>query len=254
MVLEKSPFPIKIKKKEYIYIIQKKRSVKFRSGLIFAIIVALTGFSCKNKGDKNISQGEIHYAIEYIGNVGMMPKELMPRTLIVSFKDNKILFDISAPFGNSGILSLSNPEKGIYDTYISLLTLRYYYAAQAGESPPGFDAMKGMIIRKTSKTAVICGFNCKNAEVTLTGDENKAFQIWYTSEIDVKNPNAATPYREIDGVLMSFVFVMGTAEMHFSAESVYKKELPDKLFERREKFMRVSRDDIDKFMNKMISL
>ena len=79
MVLEKSPFPIKIKKKEYIYIIQKKRSVKFRSGLIFAIIVALTGFSCKNKGDKNISQGEIHYAIEYIGNVGMMPKELMPR-------------------------------------------------------------------------------------------------------------------------------------------------------------------------------
>jgi hypothetical protein len=245
---------IEIKKKEYIYIIQKIRSVKFRSGLIVAIVIALTGFSCRNKGDRNISQGEIHYGIEYIGDVGVMPKEIMPRTLIVSFKDNKILFDISAPFGNSGILSLSNPEKGIYDTYISLLTLRYFYAAQAGESPPGFDAMKGMVIRKTSKTSQICGFNCKNAEVTLPANKDQAFQIWYTNEIDVKNPNAATPYREIDGVLMSFVFVMGSAEMHFSAESVYKKELPDKLFERREKFIRVSKDDIDKFMNKMISL
>jgi hypothetical protein len=47
---------------------------------------------------------------------------------------------------------------------------------------------------------------------------------------------------------------MGTTEMHFTAETVYKKEIPDKLFERREKYTRVSRDEIDKFMNKMISL
>jgi hypothetical protein len=228
--------------------------VRFKSGLIIAIVIAFTGYSCRNKGDKNISQGEIHYSIEYLGNVGSMPKEIMPRNLIVSFKDNKILFDISAPFGNSGILNLANPEKGIYDTYLSLLTWRYFYSASPGEAPPGFDAMKGMIIKKTSKTGLICGFNCKNAEITIPNYKDGVFQVWYTNEIDVKNPNAATPYREIDGVLMSFVFVMGTTEMHFTAETVYKKEIPDKLFERREKYMRVSREDIGSIMNKMISL
>jgi len=50
-----------------------------------------------------------------MGNVGIMPREVMPRNLIVSFKNDKILFDISAPFGNSGILNLSNPEEDIYD-------------------------------------------------------------------------------------------------------------------------------------------
>jgi hypothetical protein len=114
--------------------------------------------------------------------------------------------------------------------------------------------MKGMVVRKTSKTSVICGFNCKNAEVILSGDKDKVYQVWYTTEINIKNANAANPYREIDGVLMSFFFQMGTTEMHFTAETVYKKEIPDKLFERREKYPRVSRDEIDKFMNKMISL
>ena len=227
--------------------------MRFRSGLLVALIIATTGYSCRTKGGKNIDQGEIHYTIEYVGNVGM-PKELMPRNLIVSFKDNKILFDISAPIGNSGILNLSNPEEGIYDTYISLLTWRYYYSAKPGESHPGFEAMEGMEIRKTSKSMVICGFNCKSAEVRLPSDRDKVREIWYTSEIDVKKPNAATPYTDIDGVLMRFFFIMGPSEMHFDAETVYKKEIPDKTFERREKFARISREEINSFISKMISL
>jgi hypothetical protein len=228
--------------------------VRLRSGLIIATIFAITVYSCRNVGGKNINQGEIHYSIDYLGNTGMLPKEVMPRNLVVSFKNNKILFDISAPFGNSGILNLCNPDKGIYDTYISLLAWRYYYSANPGESPPGFDEMKGMIIKKTSKKSVICGFNCKNAQVILPADKNKVYEIWYTNEINVKNPNAATPFRDLDGVLMSFFFLMGSAEMHFEAETVYKKDIPDKIFDRREKYVRVSREDIDKFIDKMISL
>jgi hypothetical protein len=240
-------------KKNITFDYSKKRSVRFISGFIILSLVVVSGYSCRDKGDKNINQGEIHYSIEYMGSVGFMPKEVMPRNLVVSFKNNNILFDISAPFGNSGIMNLANPEKKIYDTYISLLTWRYFYSANPGEPPPGFDAMKGMVVRKTSKTSIICGFNCKNAEVILPGNKDKIYPIWYTTEINIKNPNSANPYREIDGVLMSFFFKMGTAEMHFTAETVYKKEIPDKLFERREKYMKVSRDEIDTFMNKMIS-
>ena len=94
-------------------------------------------------------------------------KKFCPKNLIVSFKDDKILFEMLSPFGNSGILNLSNPEKGIFDTYFSLFTIKYYYPVKPGEMFPGFEAMEGMIIKKTSKTSVICGFNCKNAEVTF---------------------------------------------------------------------------------------
>jgi hypothetical protein len=214
----------------------------------------MTSFSCKEKGGKYIDQGEIHYNIDYIGSFGPMPKEVMPKNLVVSFKHDKILFEMISSFGNSGILNLANPEKGIFDTYFSLFTLKYYYAVQPGEQFPGFEAMQGIEIRKTTKTAVICGFNCKHAEVTFPQKKDKVFEIWYTNEIDVKKPNTATPFSQIDGVLMSFFFLLGPAELHFNAETVYKKEIPDEIFERRDKFTRVSRDAIDKFINKMISL
>ena len=228
--------------------------MRFSCALFIAVIFAITGSSCKEKGGRYINQGEIHYNIDYKGNFGVMPKEVLPKNLIVSFKNNKILFEMISSFGNSGILNLANPEKGIVDTYFSLFTLKYFYAVQPGEQYPGFEAMQGIVIRNTNKTSVICGFNCKNAEVTFPSDRNRVYQVWYTNEINIKNPNIATPFSQIDGVLMSFFFFLGTAELHFDAETVYKKEIPDETFERRERYMRVSRGEINKFINKMISL
>jgi hypothetical protein len=228
--------------------------VKFSYVLIIAVILAMTNYSCSTRGGKYIDQGEIHYNIDYTGTIGAMPKEVLPKSLIVSFKHNKILFEMLSPVGKSGLMNLSNPDEGIYDTYFSLFTIRYYYAAEAGEVYPGFEAMDGMELNKTSKTTIICGFNCKNAEVTFPADRNKIYEIWYTDEINVKNSNACTPFNEIDGVLMSFFFLMGNSELTFNAESVYQKDIPDKIFERREKFVRVSKEDIIKYITKMISI
>lgn len=228
--------------------------MRFNQLLIIALVFAISGFSCKERGGKYINHGEIHYTINYTGSFGPMPKEVLPKDLVVSFKDDKILFEMISPFGNSGILNLSNPKKGICDTYFSLFTLKYFYEVQPGEQYPGFEAMDGIVVTKTSKTSIICGFHCRNAEITFPSKKDKVYEIWYTKEIDVKKPNAATPFSQIDGVLMSFFFLLGPAELHFNAENVYKKDIPDDAFERREKFSRVSKQEIDMFINKMISL
>jgi len=222
--------------------------------LFIVVILAMTGYSCRERGGKYIDQGEIHYNIAYIGNIGGMPQEVMPKNMVVSFKHDKILFEMVSPFGNSGILNLSNPEKNIFDTYFSLFTIKYYYASSPGELFPGFEAMDGMVINKTSRTSSICGFNCKNAEVYYPLNKEKKYDVWYTNEIKVKNPNASSPFSQIDGVLMSFSFLLGPTELHFEAETVYKKEIPDITFERRDKFVRVSREQINKFINQMVNL
>lgn len=228
--------------------------MRFSYVVSIAVILAVACYSCLQRGTKYIDQGEIHYNIDYSGTIGSMPKEVLPKNLVVSFKDNKILFEMISPIGNSGILNLANPEKGIYDTYFSLFTIKYYYAAEPGEMYPGFEAMQGMEMRKTTRTAVICGFNCKNAEVTFPADREKIFDVWYTDEINIKNPNACSPFSEIDGVLMSFFFLIGHSDLRFNAETVYKMDVPDQTFERREKFVRVSKEDIIKFINKMLTL
>lgn len=228
--------------------------MRFRYLLIFAVAFAIVCNSCREKGRKFINEGEIHYTIDYLGNIGTISKDIMPKSMVLSFKNNKILLEISSPIGNSGILNLANPQEGIFDTYFSMFTLRYFYACKPGERQPGFEAMSGMEIRKTSKTSVVCGYNCKNAEVTFPFDRNKIYTIWYTNEINLKNPNATNPFYQIDGVLMNFFFIFGRTELHFDAETVYKKEIDDKTFERREKYVRVSKEQIDNLINKMTSL
>ena len=227
-----------------------------RSGIISIIVffLVIISFSCREKGGKNINQGEIHYTIEYTGNLGGVPKEVLPQNLIVYFKKDKLLFEMVSSFGNSGIINLTNPDEGIFDTYFSLFTIKYFYAAEEGELFPGFEGMEGMELKKTLQTTQICGFNCKNAQVTFPSDRNRVMSVWYTNEINVKNSNISTPFKDIDGVLMDFFFYLGTTEVHFSAENVYNKDIDDVTFTRRDDFKRVSREEINKFINKMISL
>jgi hypothetical protein len=224
-----------------------------RLSFIGALIIVVVS-SCRERGGKYIDQGEIHYTIEYIKSAGTMSVELKPRNLVVSFKDNKILFEIMAPIGNQGIINISNPESNIYDTYINMLGVRYYYAGSKGEIHPGFSYMEGVEINKTDKTAIICGYDCKNAVVTFPADRNKKYNLWYTNEIKVLNSNSNTPFNSIDGVLMSFYYILGGSEMRFQAETVYKKDIPDKAFERRPKFRPVSKKDMDKIITDMVNL
>jgi hypothetical protein len=228
--------------------------VRFRNIIFIICISVVSTFSCKENRYNFIDEGEIHYKVEYLGSRTLLPKELMPQNMVVSFKNDNTLFELLSPFGNSGISNLSNPSKDIHDTYLSLFTIKYVYPLKPGEVYPGFESMNGMEIKKTSKTAVICGLNCENAVVTLASDKSKTFNIWYTKEIPLKNPNASTPYQEIDGVLMSFYYFIGEAEFYFEAENIYRKDIPDESFERRAKFREVSKEDITKFITKMVSL
>jgi hypothetical protein len=221
--------------------------------LIAGLIISVS-YSCRERGGKYIREGEIHYNIEYTASSNSFSKDLMPKNLVVSFKNDKILFEILAPIGNSGIVNLVNPEKQLYDTYINLFGIKYCYSGKPGELHPGFESMTGIEVTKTDKSSVICGYNCKNALVTFPSDKSKVYEIWYTNEIKVKNSNASTPFSEIDGVLMDFFFIMGKSQLRFEAESVYKKEIPDKSFERRPKFRLVDRDLMDKTITDMVNL
>jgi hypothetical protein len=228
--------------------------VRFLKTPLTAGLILIISFSCIEKGSKNIDEGEIHYNIDYISGTGTLSDDLKPKTLIVSFKNNKVLFEILSPIGNQGIINLVNPENNIYDTYINMIGLKYYYAGAPGELHPGFGSMDGMEIVKTDRTTRICGYNCKNAEITFPSDRKKTYDIWYTDEIRINDSNSTTPFKDIEGILMSFYFFLGNSVMKFEAETVYKKDIPDKAFERRARFRLVSKVDMDKIITDMVNL
>ena len=62
-----------------------------------------------------------------------------------------------------------------------------------------------------------------------------------------------TPYREIDGVLMDFFYIIGKAEMQFTADEVLVKQIPDKEFEKKKNYKKVTAKYLDSLILKMIS-
>jgi hypothetical protein len=197
-------------------------------------------------------EGEIYYNIKYVNNPSSFSSDFLPKELVISFRNDLIATELKAPFGNSGISSIVNPKEHIYDTYLNLLSFKYYCEGTPRDLQPGFSAMEGMTLDETGRKSVICGLNCRQVRVTLPGSKTTRY-IWYTDEIRVVQPNRLTPYRDIDGVLMDFFYIIGKAELQFTADEVFAREIPDKTFEAKKNYKKVTRSFLDSLIQKMIA-
>ncbi len=217
-----------------------------------AAVTAASLSSCKQRGLKHMHEGEIFYTISYIKNPSSLPIDFLPKELVISFNDDRIYSNLKAPFGNSGISSVTNPKEEVYDTYLNMLSFKYYYEGTGDEIQPGFSAMDGITFLETGREREICGFTCREVETRIPGSDSVRF-IWYTDEIRVTGANLLTPYREIDGILMEFFYIIGEAELEFTADEVFVKEIPDKNFEKRTNYKKVTRSYLDSMIRKMIA-
>lgn len=230
------------------------RSVKNSSlPLIPALVTLLFLASCGgDRAYKNMREGEIYYTINYVSNPSRLSSDLLPKELVIAFRNDLISTSLKSPIGNSGITTVVNPGENIYDTYLNILAFKYYFEGNYRDVQPGFGSMEGISVHDTGRKSVICGFNCHQARVEMP-DGKKSRYIWYTTEIKAENPNRMTPYREVDGVLMDFFYIIGDAELQFTADEVLVKKVADKEFERKNNYRKVSSKYLDTLILKMIS-
>ncbi|MCA1756975.1 MAG: hypothetical protein LC649_05910 [Bacteroidales bacterium] len=221
------------------------------------ILLALIVFSglegCKQSGLKNLDEGEIHYSIKYTGRQGTVSESLMPDNMIVRFRNNRILMEIVSPVGNNGIFTLIDQENNTMETFISLIGMRYVYRGVVGEIPPGIDPMSDMIIEKTTRTKEMFGLECKHAIARVPGTDF-SFDLWYTSEIKLHNPNVSTPFSSIDGVLMLFFYRMGDVLVEFEAQGIYNRTISDKEFDIGDKYREIERAPMHSIISRIINL
>ncbi|MDT8401205.1 MAG: hypothetical protein RQ743_05885 [Bacteroidales bacterium] len=220
----------------------------------FLISIILPGLSgCKESSLKSIREGEIHYKITYHERKAILPDELMPSTMVVKFKDDKTVMEITSPIGNNGVYIISKPDKNMVQTFMRVLNMKYYYEGTADEIPPGINPMEGMAIENTKQVASMLNLKCRKAIVRIP-EMDLTYDIWYTEELGIKKPNSSNPFRAIDGVLINFFFLMGDALIEFEAEGIYQRPVPDKVFDKEEEFRRIDRKSMDNLIASMMSL
>lgn len=215
-----------------------------------AILVSVNG--CKRSMLTHEKQGEIIYSITYIENdLQKFSTDLLPKKMVVYFKNDNTEMEIDGFFGLFNISNVINVRKKINITYLSVLDKRFYYEGDFDEPAAGFGSIPKLTIRQGEHTKEICGYLAKEAYITLPGSKIP-IPIYYTNDLPVREPNRATPYKNINGVLLEFYLHVSKLKMKLTASGIYFKNIDDKYFSRRKGYIKISREQFEDILNKLM--
>jgi GLPGLI family protein len=203
----------------------KKRLIQSVSGIFLLLFAS----SCSNENDKIVSEGSIEYSASVVDQANPMAA-LAPSKMTIKFKNNKSCAEMSAGMGLFSTSFISDPEKKTLTQLVKLLNKKFSLVQNEAEIKAENDQYK-FELTPCSDTKMIAGYKCEKAHVKMQDEYSTEFDIWYTKDLAISNPNFANPFYMIDGVLMEYQMKKFGLEMRFVARSVKKEEIDDEIFE-----------------------
>lgn len=200
---------------------------------IFPVVALL--LSCTHPfGGKKIKRGVISYAITYDSTMlEKVDPRLLPSALTVSFNENRTFNAIEALSGSVSISIISDPGKQLFVTMLKVFSKKLYHAEQyeKGKYPALYSRIPRVLISTDFEEMEMLGYRCKRVTGHFVDNPGYSFDIIYTDEIAISEPNKNTPYEAINGVLLVFDLKLNNTLMHIKAQSVERKRVSRKLFE-----------------------
>src|ERR1035437_711395 len=203
--------------------------LNLKKSTYFLILIILL-FGCGRKG---VNEGVIKYDIEFNAQERKTNSviDLLPTEMEQVFKNGSSKSKIEGFMGTFLTALISNTHTKTNSYVFKVLTDKNYCQTKFGEKTLGFDPMPGMHLKKTFESKEIAGYKAKKVIVSFDDPQIQSFDVYYTTEIEIENPNWSNPYTEINGVLLEFRIKMKGITMKIKAKEVVKKEIADSEFD-----------------------
>ena len=219
-----------------------------------ALVIALTflaTISCKSLADfGKIHEGKIVYAIEYPKEEGQTSLvSLLPETMEMKFKNNNSVINITGFMKVFNLIYISNFKTRTNYSMFRIMNQKMMYKADFSEYPFGYKTMQDLKLTYTDDTLTICGYKCKKILAYCPEASPLPYELYYTNDIGIKSPNTNTPYRNIDGVLLSFQVRLNNISMKMRAVEVVSEDVDDAEFIIPDDYQSVSREELEAFVD-----
>ncbi len=225
-----------------------QRITKITLGII---IIAIS--SC-NQGSKDLESIEVDYIkynVFYMENMaGDIPTSILPNEMHAYFTKNHVLTEIKGMFGQFRLVQIANLKKNTVISMLNFLGNKIYFIGEKGEIPIGIHPLDDPKIDFTEDTLTISGLKSYRVAVQLP---DQSYDIYYTDEIDIKNPNITTPYAFIDNVLSDFRVQLSYLKMRIILEEYKKETVNPSLFEIPEDYEQVTRETMNSIINNLFT-
>ncbi|MCQ2973546.1 MAG: DUF4412 domain-containing protein [Bacteroidales bacterium] len=226
---------------------------KYINFLVIIISVSILLLNCNCNTIDNFSkikEGKIIYSIEY-------PKEeeqsslvtLLPETMELKFKEDNTVINIKGFFAIFSLIYVSNHETHTNYSLLKIMNQKKMYKADTVDAPFGYEKMKDIEIEYTNDTLTICGFLCKKALAHSKTSKDNVYELYYTNEIGIKNPNTNNPFKQLNGVLLGFQVRLCGIRMNMKAIEISPEPVEDSAFNIPEGYDNLSREELEDFIN-----
>ncbi len=205
--------------------------------------------SCKHDEDKFISEGNIEYTAVVMDKSNSMAS-MAPSKMNIKFKNNKSCVEMSAGMGLFNTSFVSNPETHTMLQLVKLLNKKFWMVEDENQIKKEIGEYK-IEIKPTTETKIIAGYNCIKSIVHYTDNSSPDFDIYYTKELNIKNPNFTNPYYSIDGVLMQYQMKKFGLEMKFTAKKVTKETVEDATFQVPDDYKKISEKEMNQLFGSL---
>jgi hypothetical protein len=212
--------------------------------IAFASCLYILGVtSCSNNDEKFLSEGSIEYDATLVDQSNPMVG-LAPNKMTIKFKENKSCAEMSAGMGLFSTTFISDPDKKTLTQLVKVLNKKFSLIQNETEIKKENEQYP-MTITPLKDKKVIAGYNCEKAHVKVEDETGSEFFIYYTKDLNIKNPNFANPFASIDGVLMEYQMKKFGLEMRFTAKSVKGDDVDESCFELPADYKPVSMDEMN---------
>jgi hypothetical protein len=191
--------------------------------VVLSFFTSLILIGCKNTDLKNLNEGYIEYSIEYNQDEPTSyANKLKPSLMVVKFRENNTVNQIEGLSGAVSFAFIQDIEAQKTYTLIKLFSkeLVYEEVIRADSYPFAYLDMPKFTIQHIDETEEFLGVNCKKAHITFIDTLLHPFEILYTQDLSIENPNFNTPFEEIDGVMLKFSVILFNQKMKIVATRI----------------------------------
>ena len=221
---------------------------------LILIILLFIVISCNNVFKKKIiSEGIIKYEIIYLDDQKKNPIiSLLPKELIIKFNEKNAISKVEGWMGIFSMSGITLKVNGTTFMLVKLMDKKYVYEQKPSDQSLGYDELPGMKIEFVEETKEIVGYKCKKAIVSFPNADIEPFDIFYTNDIKIEDPNWNNPFKVIDGVLLEFQMSQRNIKMRLIAKNVAEETIEDNEFAIPDGYEKVSREEMEEFLNSLM--
>jgi len=208
---------------------------------LLSALLILMFTSCKKTPFSGLEEGSVIYDLQLDGDAGnAMMKAMMPSEAELYFAGDKTCTVLSGPMGAFEARIISDSDSKLY------ANLFEFFGRKIAVTP-NVDSLVAANNNKykveyTGNTKEIAGVPCE--EATITGENGDVSVVFFTKELGVKNPNWATRYRAIDGLLMEYSLNLNGMQLKLTAKEIKDKKHDASVFQIPDGFQVMRTDEL----------